>query len=598
MPRLPRSARLQIVHKEQSGSKYSEVSAGSVSTGSTQGAFTPLSEFNAGEEALESVKAVPKTRREEGIWIDVDLNDGAPETCPRHLPVQTPRIIDDGSRLALPMDEADVADEESSPPLVNATTCGLPWSLGPRMSVGNSRSSSNVPNSQAKSDKCLRLSIAAPPWTPKVESNSENKDPNATPPRAPSKLNNSPDNLQLIKVTLEERRAKIVPRSSSCLPFRTRNSASLFEDLERPYEQWSDGLIQTITQESKMAMSVNSPEVITFFFASEECDSACSTRPPSSDGAGTGRSSETFGASEPSDATDRGDSLFATLAEVADRPFPLECLLLSTAFARLVGTGAGEGTRRPVTVNSGHHEVEALLLKYTAFASRRDLRTELEAWFPEIPIARSRLRQRYDLVQQSQGACHSKGSSKQYLTPLAHRIEGPDDDGPSLSFEAMTAFIATHAAPKSVLAEAFHSMGKKLGQPCDGDSSARLAPRRMARQGLEAALVPLLAGLQSAAAGNGRLATLAARRIASSAAVLAIRGHDRELDLDTLFSAEASGEGSNHWLSMDEFEDLFRKAASLARMSTMHLTGDTKRWQNCIPSPSPRVDLRCSMGGG
>jgi len=346
----------------------------------------------------------------------------------------------------------------------------------------------------------------------------------------------------------------------------------------------------------------NTPEIITFFFASEECESACSTRPPSSDGAGTSRSFETLGASEVgSDATDRGDSLFAALAEVADRPFHLELVLLSAAFARLVGTGACAGTRWPVTVNSGHHEVEALLLKYTAFTSRRDLRSELEAWFPARATVTSRLRERRDLVQPSPGACHSDRSSHQYQQ--SHRIEGPDDDGPSLSFEALAAFISTHAAPKSVLVEAFESMAKKFDQPYDDDCSARFAPRRLARQGLEAALVPLLAGLPAVAAGNGRVATLAARRIASSAALLALRGHDRvgasqRRPSNPDLCLEAHEDGSRHWLGLDEFVELFGKAASIARVSTMHLTGDTKRWQNCMASPSPRVDLRCSMGGG
>lgn len=359
-----------------------------------------------------------------------------------------------------------------------------------------------------------------------------------------------------------------------------------------------------------MAMWVNSPEVITFFLASEDSPSMCSTRPPSSDGAGTGRSAETQGASEVGSdlsATDRSDLLFLTLAEVADRPFPLELLLLSTAFARLVGTGAGESTRRPMTVNSGHHEVEALLLKYTAFASRRDLRRELEAWFP-ARSAPSSVLDRYDLAQKTQGACDSARSSRRKLPSLSltQAIEGPDNDGPSLSFEALAAFVSTHAAPRSVLAEAFASMAKLADQPCGSDFSGTLAPRKWARQGLEAALVPLLAGLPAVAAGNGRGATLAAKRIACCAAVLALRGHDRvgaylkRIDPETKKSIPEAAHlrGSRHWLGLEEFVELFGKAASIARLSTMHLTGDTKRWQNCIASPSPRVDLRCAALGG
>lgn len=360
-----------------------------------------------------------------------------------------------------------------------------------------------------------------------------------------------------------------------------------------------------------MAMWVITPEAITFFLASEDSPSMCSTRPPSSDGAGTGRSSETQGASEVGSdfsATDRSDLLFLTLAEVADRPFPLELLLLSTAFARLIGTGAGESTRQPMTVNSGHHEVEALLLKYTAFASRRDLRRELEAWFP-ARSAPSSVLDRYDLVQKTQGACDSARSSRRKLPSLSltQAIEGPDNDGPSLSFEALAAFISTHAAPRSVLAEAFASMAKLADQPCGSDFSGTLAPRKWARQGLEAALVPLLAGLPAVAAGNGRGATLAAKRIACCAAVLALRGHDRvgaylkrTSDPETTKSIPEAAHlrGSKYWLDLEEFVELFGKAASIARISTMHLTGDTKRWQNCIASPSPRVDLRCAALGG
>jgi hypothetical protein len=166
-----------------------------------------------------------------------------------------------------------------------------------------------------------------------------------------------------------------------------------------------------------------------------------------------------------------------------------------------------------------------------------------------------------------------------------------------LDFETLAVFISTHAASRTELLQAFISMPHEDDKSSDDDSVQ--ASKSVVQSGLEAALGPLLAGFPATVAGNGRVAGVAARYIARRAAALALQGGRQR---PTLFGSgkvpSASAGVEDELVGLDEFAELFRKAAAIARISVMHLTGDVGRWRNCIASPSPRVDLRHSFGGG
>jgi len=431
--------------------------------------------------------------------------------------------------------------------------------------------------------------------------------------------------------------AALLPASSECSPCYPRAPAptpsscnlcscgkpwcgrkSLFGTLAQGGEggsgcfpSWSTVLVESVAEEHRIAMLVVTPKALRFFLGVQAVRHL--ELPDQPIAAGLAVAGLTAVTSAPSAASfpatslapesgvvdesvaDMVETIFAVLAEVAHRPFPLEMLLVSTAFARLTGTGAAKDCSLPGTVNARHLEVESLLLKYTALSSRMALREELDRWLP-----------RQEVYVGEQDA--------------SHHIEGPDDAGQSLSIETLAAFISTHAATTALVRDAFDGLPTVKEEHSDpaGSAAVALVPRRVVQKGIENALAPLLAGLPTAVAGNGRTATFAARHIARHAAALALRPHVQVgvdeitheetecLGGQTMMPADPQAEacrwssnaGGMNLVGPNDFAELFRRAASIARVCVMHLTGDTVRWRNCTAAPSPRIDLRHSLGGG
>lgn len=378
----------------------------------------------------------------------------------------------------------------------------------------------------------------------------------------------------------------------STVPFRggLGGSSELCADsVKEGYLAWSAALLRTITCEYGSAFWLVPQRPLEFFigYKGTDCiDTSCphaaslSEVPPSS--GAFGKAANLSMASDEADhkagadckrndtSEDMIDIIFDVLEEVSNCPFPLELLVLSMAFERLSHAGVGKVHHSSKVVNSRHHEVEAILLRYTALSSRLALREELELWFPTEG----------NLNLQRRGAAN------------VNHMQGPDALGTCLSFEGFAAFISAHAAPIEHMRQAFAALP-------EGTSSSDLNPvlsgSRQVQHGLEVALAPLLAGLLTAIAGNGRNATIAAHRIARRAAELAIRGHET--------SARGSARPSTRDLGGEtlqpaDFAELFRSAASMARLCVMYLTEDAVRWRNRLALPSPRVNLQCSMGGG
>jgi len=630
MPRLSPAATLQIIREELKAE------------GPPPGPFIVDSEFNVlwelvddpgpsspSKEEAPATKTTPTRQRplcfiekygsesnasgdsSSRSWVDVDLAEtarstaAAPGSPPQVGTPQTPPLSDRHSRQML-------QGLHANPPIEKP--CFSQGSL----CTGPSELTTGSPEHQKPGGVCW---IPSGDNDPEISLNmeAENVDEGLvqlagrdTVPISEASLDGSPASQRSHRAEVQGE-----PTASS-FPL----TAVLFsEEAAGGFPTWSQALEEAIAEERALAMWVSTPRVLRFFLRAEamhchdftttpitsaSCDrsSSPSTAASSSPVSGLAGllpasasldsppcSSREIGAVSEA-KLDMIESIFDVLGEVADRPFPLELLLLSTAFARLAGTGAGQSSRNAGAVNSRHLEVEALILKYTTISSRLVLRTELETWFQK---------------QDSSDWC----------------IDGPDDAGFSLSFEALSAFIWTHAAHKTHLKEAFDMLPLADDAECiaHGLKPGIWVKRTAVQSGLEVALAPLLAGLPTALAGHGRCATTAARRIVRRAAMIALRGRERfvsreetreshcirAVELWTTLVREGTDREACRWSAIDggkqlvcfeNFTELFRSAASMVRLCVMHLTGDVVRWRNCIAAPSPRVQLRGALGGG
>lgn len=231
--------------------------------------------------------------------------------------------------------------------------------------------------------------------------------------------------------------------------------------------------------------------------------------------------------------------IVAALSEVLDRIRPIELILLAMAFSHVARMGASQGVC-PGTIDSRHPEVEAFLLKYTCLKSCCSLRSELLKWCPADA----------GLKWGPVGACS--------------KLDGPDDRGPALTYEVFAGFVGTHAAPLSVIERACLD----LQDPCGAPEWQACAGKTRTQRQLEKSLGPLLRG-SGTVDGEVSSATRRARAVNRCAVALAIQRND-----DSAGVATPRG-----------FTELHTRAASLARVLTMHMTGDIKHWrERCMSS--------------
>lgn len=249
----------------------------------------------------------------------------------------------------------------------------------------------------------------------------------------------------------------------------------------------------------------------------------------------------------------------SSLEEVALRPRPMELMLLALAFAYLGRTSVARwSARAQQTINTRHPSVETFFLKYTCLKSRCTLREELARWCPPPRTNES-----------EHASCNAlKRPGRLPLTSVSE--EGPDDVGPAVDFEVFAAFVDAHATPRQVLYDAFVA---GLPVTCTGSESPC---RQNMQTSLEITLGPLLAASLETVGANdmGDLARQS-QQVAVSAAALALSsvwppGSDKL----------PPGHLAQPW-SLPDTRKLHDRAAALARMHVMHLSGDVFRWRAC-----------------
>jgi len=334
------------------------------------------------------------------------------------------------------------------------------------------------------------------------------------------------------------------------------------------FPPWSDALARKLRSDRRMASWVLRPRTVLIFLGGSDMDLPLSVWREAS-----GLSAQALTSTVSHDAQDACISgstqenanvtlsyeARSSLEEVALRPRPMELMLLALAFAYLGRTSVPRwSARAQQTINTRHPSVETFFLKYTCLKSRCTLREELAKWCPPPRTS-----------QPEHATCNTlKRPGRLPLATVSE--EGPDDFGPAVDFEVFAAFVDVHATPRQVLDDAFSTA---LPQTCTGSESPC---RQNVQTTLEITLGPLLAGSLETVGANdtGHLARQS-QQVAVSAAALALSavwppGSDKL----------PPGHLAVPWTPPDT-RKLHDRAAALARMHVMHLSGDVFRWRAC-----------------
>jgi len=339
------------------------------------------------------------------------------------------------------------------------------------------------------------------------------------------------------------------------------------EDGSPGFVPWSDGLVRKLRADRRMASWVLRPRTVLIFLGGSETDLPLSVWREAS-----GLSANTLESAVSDDAQDgcvngstQEDANMtlsyearSSLEEVALRPRPMELMLLALAFAYLGRTTAARwSARAQQTINTRHPSVETFFLKYTCLKSRCTLREELATWCPP------------PRTSEPEHATYNALKRPNRLPLATVSEEGPDDFGPAVDFEVFAAFVDAHATPRQVLHDAF---GVALSLPCSGNE---IPCRQKVLTSLEIALGPLLAGsLETVGANDSGDLARQSQQVAVTAATLAL----------SAVWPSGDNQPSNYvgapW-TLPDTRKLHDRAAALARMHVMHLSGDVFRWRAC-----------------